>query len=384
MIDLKVLAAIPWFLFMSATAGAVTDVCGTVAAGEVWSINDSPVKVNCDLEIAELTIEPGVVVQMTGNYEIVVSGVLRALGTEALPVVFRPAEDNTAGWKGLYFEDTVAGSEFVWTEIEGATDSGVHLVRSSLSFDSVTFRGNSATYGGAIRANLSDSDLRIKNSRFVDNFASTAGGAVYMTGPTEPNGAALEVSNTLFLRNHAGTTSTQQHTAGGAIYVNGNARVYGSTFRENEARAYTIFVSGGRYTQGGALYLAGGRSEVGETLFIGNGCRMGAHSQTPDASRAHGGALNVASGELILSNSLLAQNFLTVARNADYRGGGLYVGGGEASIVNTTMTRNSSHAVYRGGGEVNILNSILFFNNNGGAQIAGEVMANYSDIQNGY
>ncbi|MCB1859753.1 MAG: hypothetical protein KDI63_15875, partial [Gammaproteobacteria bacterium] len=358
-------------------------VCGLIEAAH-WLAEDSPVSVSCDLNIAELTIEPGVVVQMSGEYQIVVSGVLRSLGTEVLPVVFRPAEENSAGWKGLYFEDTVAGSEFVWTEIEGATDSGVHLVRSSPSFDSVTFRGNSATYGGAIWANLSDSDLRIINSQFVDNFASTAGGAIYMTGPTEPDAAALEVSNTLFLRNHAGTTSTLQNTAGGAIYVNGNARVYGSTFRENEARAYTIYVSGGRYTRGGALYLAGGHSEVGETLFIGNACRMGAHSQTPDASRAHGGALNVASGELLLSNSLLAENFLTVSRNADYRGSGLYVGGGKASIVNTTMTRNNKHAVYRNGGEVNILNSILFFNNNGGAQIAGQVTATYSDIQNEY
>ncbi len=363
----------------------ITGVCGLISQGEVWSMADSPVNVICDLNVAALTIEPGVEVHVAGNYDIVVSGVLRSLGTEASPVVFKPVEENVTGWGGFYFEDTIDGSEFRWTRIEGATSSAVHLVRSTPLFDHVTFKDNdSATYGGAIRAELSGNDLQISNSLFVNNFAGTAGGAIYSVDPSGTGEAALVVTDSVFRENLAGTTGTHHNTWGGAISVNGNSRILRSTFRDNEARAYTIWIRGGRYTQGCAIYTWGGRSEIIASSFISNACRMSAHGQTPDASRTWGGALNLGSGELLLSNSLVAENELLPVRNHDPRGAGLYVAGGTATIVNTTMANNSHHAIYNAGGTVDLLNSILFFNNNSGSQIAGTVNATYSAIQNGF
>jgi predicted outer membrane repeat protein len=378
-----------WLIILSAFAlcssvHAAIDVCGSI--NQVWSIADSPVNVTCDLDVADLTIDPGVEVHVAGDYEIVVSGIIHSLGTEGAPVVFKPSDENTTGWGGFYFEDTIDGSEFQWTQIEGATSSAAYLVRSTPIFDHVIFKNNSASYyGGAVYAELAGNDLQIRNSYFFNNYAGTAGGAVYAIGPTGLGEAALVVTDSVFQENNAGTTNaTRNNTAGGAIYVNGNSRVLRSTFRDNEARAYTIYAAGGRYTQGGAMYATGGRSEIIASSFISNACRMGAHSQTPDASRAYGGALNVGGGEMLLSNSLLAENEIVVSRNPDYRGAGLYVGGGVVTIVNTTMAENNRHAIYQVGGEVNVLNSILFFNNSGGAQIAGTVTATYSDIQTGF
>ena len=386
MTPLKKVAAV-WMLIAawSSTSPAL-DVCGPISDGEVWTIEDSPVHVSCDLDITGLTIEPGVEVEVAGEYELVVSARIQALGTQASPVVFKPTDENVAGWDGFFFEDAIDGSEFRWAEIEGSTSSGVHLVRSYPSFDHVTFRGNSAAHGGAIRAELLDSDLQVSNSLFVGNFAEAAGGAIYAVGPSDTGGAALEVTESIFLENHAGTTGTRHNTFGGAIYIGGSSRILRSTFAENEVRAYTIFAAGGRYTRGGAIYAAEGQGEIRSTTFLGNACRMGAHIWTPDASREYGGAVYLASGELLLGNSLLAENTLFNARNGDYRGSGLYVAGGQATLVNSTLASHDREALYQDGGQVEVLNSILFFNNAGGAQIAGSVLptVTYSDIQNGF
>jgi len=361
------------------------EVAGEIPFGTIWSVANSPITVAGDLDIVGLTIEPGVEILVAGEYEIVVSGIIHSLGTEESPVMFKPAVDNSSGWGGFYFEDSVPGSEFLWTVIEGASSSGVHLVRSSPSFNHVTFRGNRATYGGAIHAEIGGTDLRIVSSLFVDNFAGTAGGAIYAVGPAGPNDAALEVTDSVFRQNYAGTVSdTTVNTSGGAIHLAGNSRIQGSTFSENDARAYTIYALGGRYTRGGAVYLAQGHSEIKATIFKGNGCQMGAHYQTPDASRAYGGAVHLASGELLLSNSLLTDNILAGGRYPDHRGSGVYIAGGVCTMTNCTLTHNNSYAVYRDNGQVDILNSILFFNNNSGTQIAGTVQASYSDIQTGF
>ena len=367
-------------------ADASIAVCGQVGAGTVWSVADSPVTVTCDLSVAELTVEAGVQVLVAGNYQIVVDGILRSLGTRESPVVFKPTASNAAGWRGFLFQDVIDGSLFRWSQIEGATDSAVRVLRSNPVFDHVTFRNNSAARGGAIYAELANRDLQIVSSHFSNNRAVTHGGAVYVAGPTGTGSGALVVTDSFFARNIAGTTAPTgtQHAFGGAIYVTGNSRIARSTFSENEAQAYTIFVAGGRVTRGGAIFSALGRTEIDATTFIRNACRMGAHFQTPDASRPYGGAAYLASGEMVLRNSLLAENTLASVRNPDHRAGGLYVEGGTATIVNSTIVSNAMQAVYRGAGAVSVRNSILFFNNSSGAQIAGTVTATFSDIQNGF
>ncbi|MCP3918114.1 MAG: hypothetical protein GY711_21405 [bacterium] len=365
---------------------APLDVCGLIPVGEVWSLAHSPVRVTCDLILAGLTIEPGVEVLVTGNYEIVVDGYLRSLGTASAPVLFS-TEAGVAGWKGLYFEDAPGGSELRWTEIENATSSAVHLVRSAPTFAHVTFRANSASNGGGLRAELLDQDLVLSNCVFEGNYADYAGGGIHVVGPTGPADAALVLTDALFIKNRAGTTGTNHNTKAGAVHVNGNARILRSTFLGNEARAYTIYAAGGRYTQGGSLFLRGGHFDVTACSFLENGCRMGAHSQTPDPSRAYGGAIYQHSGDLFLANSLLAWNLLSVARNPVLRGAGLHCAGGTAAIVNTTLARNTRHAIYSNASSVEVTNSILFDNNASGSQISdasGALTATYSDIQNGF
>jgi predicted outer membrane repeat protein len=374
------------FILIGTAAEAALTVCGPVGAGTIWSRADSPVSITCDLIVAELTVEAGVQVVVAGTYQIVVDGILRSLGTRELPVIFEPAPGNVSGWRGFLFQDVIDGSIFRWSRIEGATNSAVRLVRSTPVFDHVTFRNNSATRGGAIYAELANRDLTFTHSHFANNRAVTQGGAIYATGPTGPGAGTLVVTDSLFARNIAGTTAPTgtQHAFGGGIYVTGNSRIARSTFTENEAQAYTIFIAGGRVARGGAIYSTSGRTEIDATTFARNACRMGAHFQTPDASRPYGGAAYLASGEMVLRNSLIVENTLASFRNPDHRAGGLYVEGGIATIVNSTIASNALQGVYRGGGAVTIRNSILFFNDSSGVQIAGTVTATYSDIQNGF
>jgi len=352
----------------------------------VWTQSDSPVRVTCDLDIDGLTIEAGVEVVLLGDFRIEVDGYLQTHGTATQPVRFYPAQ-GVAGWRGLSFVDAPPGSQLVWTEIEGATDSGLRLVRSSPELDHVVFRGNSATNGGGLYAEILDQELTLTRCFFVDNYADSVGGAIYVLGPSGPADPGLVLDGSVFLDNAAGTTGTNHNTAGGAVFVDGNATILGSTFLGNESRAYTIYAAGGRFTRGGALYAMSGHVEVIASIFLENACRMGAHSQTPDASRAHGGGLYQASGELALRNCLVARNFLTVTRNPDLRGAGMHCAGGTTVVNHTTFAHNSHHALYVNGATVDLRNSIAFDNAGGGDQLwdaSGTLSAAYDLIQRGH
>ncbi len=381
------IAVLALFSFAARDTTAQLTACGAIPGGTVWSLADSPVTVTCDLSIADLTIDAGVEVLIDGNHEIVVTGTIRTLGLPMSPVVIKPTPGLVGGWGGFFFQDTVDGSQFRWTTIAGANDSAVHLVRSYPTFDHVSFLDNRAAQGGALRAELLDKDLTLSDCIFEGNDATLAGGAIFCSGPTGPDDGTLIVESCAFFDNQAGTTATSQDTRGGAVAVDGNASLGACTFIENESQAFTSFVAGGRYTRGGAVSASGGLMEIVASVFLANGCRMGAFTQTADASRAHGGAIHVASGELRLTNALIADGFLVVTKNPDLRGAGVYVGDGVASCVNTTIVDNSHAGLYRDGGSVDVLNTILFFNNGGLDQIddaSGTLTVSYSSVQNGF
>lgn len=365
---------------------AAREVCGLVDDGTVWSSSDSPVEVTCDLNIAGLKIEEGVEVLLTGDYEIVVNGTIQVFGSEQSPVVFKPSEANTAGWKGIYFEDTIPGSEFHWCEIHGSNSSGLHLVRSYPIIDNCVFRDNAADYGGGIRAELLDEGLAVRNSFFLKNYANYAGGGIFVTGPTDSSDIVLTVADSVFSGNLTGNLGARWDPYGGAIYTDANLSVRTSTFWGNEVQAYTVYTGPGRYTRGGAIYLRAGKSEITASAFLRNGCRMSKDAQTPDPGIADGAGLYLYAGELVLENSLFAENFLFAAGGYVYnRGSALFIAGGDLLAVNNTYANNTNDtAVYRTGGNVNILNSILFFNYSSGNQVTGTMTITYSDVQHGF
>ncbi|QZK91308.1 DUF1573 domain-containing protein [Flavobacterium sp. CHNK8] len=71
---------------------AGTGVCGLIAQNATWTKALSPYYILCDVQVPSgvtLTIEPGVEIRYTGDYELLVKGRLEANGTQPNTIVFR-------------------------------------------------------------------------------------------------------------------------------------------------------------------------------------------------------------------------------------------------------------------------------------------------------
>ncbi len=366
-------------LLMSARASWALSVCGDVV-GAAWTLQDSPVSVTCDLDVAELSITEGVVVEFTGPYRVTVNGVIRVNGLRGEPVVFRSSADNMDGWRGFFAEDAAPGSVFEWFVIEDATESAFDLVRTAPTFSNGIFQNNRGTFGAAIRAQLSDTDLIVSRCHFRGNLAHNNGGAIHVQSVVGE--AALVVEDSTFEGNRANFNFGGHNAAGGAIWVAGDSRIVRSTFRGNQANAYTIFTASGRHTSGGAIYTRDGSCEIVASLFSDNSCSMTAHGQTPDRSYTRGGAVFLQSGALRIENGLFNGNFLSAHRRWTFEGSAVYIAEGQMAVVNSTFAENSvDAAIHNHLGEVGILNSILFGNDGGDDEIRGDLTISYSNVQ---
>jgi hypothetical protein len=192
--------------------------------------------------------------------------------------------------------------------------------------------------GGAI---VSFGTLNISNSKFLDNQTTLNGngGAIVSFG-------TLNISNSEFAYNKAAN--------GGALYPTGAAAVTtitGSTFHDNQTTSLTN-------GWGGAIYMSAGASVT-------------INSSTLSTNQAQaGGAVLVyeASTRLIVTNSILNQNYASVSgggisnggtltlsnvtlnnNQADGSSGGIDIGY-QATAALTNVTLSSNHSGHNGGG----------------------------------
>jgi hypothetical protein len=85
-----------------------------------------------------------------------------------------------------------------------------------------------------------------------------------------------------------------------------------------------------------------------------------------------------------LRNSVLADNSCGPSGCASFsHGAGLFVAGGQASVINSTFAyQTSSDAMWATNGTLGVTNCIVYFN--GDPQLGGAVSVAYSDVQGGY
>ena len=95
------------------------------------------------------------------------------------------------------------------------------------------------------------------------------------------------------------------------------------------------------------------------------------------ANSFYGGGGLLSYGQAILVNCIATANA--------YEGFRFGTGPGQATIINCTVAANAPgfYGVYSDGPAVGITNSILYFNNSGGVQFAGNITFAYSDVQGG-
>jgi len=142
-----------------------------------WTLSNSPYHINGEITIPNgeiLTIEPGVEVIFTGHYKFNVQGRILAIGTEQDSIIFT-AEDHSAGWHGLKFDNTPTSN-----------DSSI-IEYCRLEYGKAnTGSGDVNLAGGAIYAKVNK--LRISNCLFRNNMCyhsditQSGGGAIYIEG----------------------------------------------------------------------------------------------------------------------------------------------------------------------------------------------------------
>jgi hypothetical protein len=130
-----------------------TDVSGTID-GATWSAAGSPYRVNGDLDVQDLTIEPGVDVNFTGAYEFSVTGTLKATGTRADSITFQNDSGFGGNWKGIIIENTSFSDSLNYVRVSGASPAGItvmndqtyieHCRISGISGDGILLDGGSA------------------------------------------------------------------------------------------------------------------------------------------------------------------------------------------------------------------------------------------------
>jgi hypothetical protein len=343
-----------------------TDVSGTIV-NQVWTTNGSPYRVVGDIQVAKLTISPGVTVLFTSNYVFEVAGRLKALGSPALPILFTAT--NT-GSKGLFFNQSLAGCELAHCIIEKATTSGIRIVKCMPLISDCIIRSNTVSVQYSSGGNL---------------LAEAYGGGI-------ATDTSLTLDNCIIHHNEVKiTVSADNPTAigrGAGVYSTAPLQLLNCTVSSN----YVSAVTTGRFFTSSGVSRAQGAGIWATNLTLQN-CLIRGNSGSADSSvnNAAGASAECVgsgvwcSGESILRNSIVQAN--TAKANASPWSNQLEVGGvflqdSQASVVNCTIAFNQGHGVVSGASGTKVINSIVW--GHPGSQILMSTNVTYSDIQGGY
>ena len=264
---------------------------------------------------------------------------------------------NTAAAEGGGFWNgsgtmTINGTAFqenVASGIDGSQGGGALFnIGGTLNLSGVTVRDNMAdgeamSSGGGIM--VDGGMLMIRNSSFVGNSATRAGGAIELDARNNP--ATLDIADSFFTANSTGAAPGN----GGAIHISGagDADISGGTVTNNTASR-----------EGGGFWNGGGTMSVDGTLFANN---TAAGAGADDG----GGALFNQGGTLNVNNAKLIDNSATGAKGS---GGGIFNNGGILNVSESTISNNNANRAGGGiednAGESALLTNVRLMGNDAG------------------
>ena len=284
----------------------------------------------------------------------------------------------------------------------GKGSSGSDLSGSYTSFDNVTFKDNSAKKAGAI--DWGSKIGNVTDSKFINNTATggDAGGAIYI----EDRASDIKIINSDFIKNNASSSSggaisgksndvtikdsrfdenTAENAYGGAIYWETGDRlnISNCNFTENFAKsgaAVDIMTSSedaniekslfdkNKGTDRGAIYFSSPNGKISESNFTNN------------TAGNYGGAISLNTQNVIISKCRFEDNNASSA-------GALYITGSNNKVLDSNFISNNASesggaiAIYHNsnGASNNVINNTAFVSNharNGGAIYIGGVAAN--------
>jgi predicted outer membrane repeat protein len=261
--------------------------------------------------------------------------------------------------------------------IANGANSAVYTEGGVLTFNNVTFSGNSGYYGGAIALD-SYSETTIANCTFVNNNA-VYGGAIWSVGTTSVsastfstntasnNGGAISneylfsVTNSIFSGNSA-FSGGAVHNAGVLLTFTGNnftgnranLGIGGAIFNEGG----TVRVDGNTFTsntsdQGGGGIYNSGILEVTNSIFSANSGSFGGGIMSDD--------------RLTVTGSIFSNNI------GGGGGAGIDVSRGTATVIYSSFTGNQANSGGAGGG----------ISNNGTLTAAGVTLSSNTAFDQG-
>ncbi|MDA3842877.1 MAG: CotH kinase family protein [Candidatus Kapabacteria bacterium] len=152
------------------------------------SEEDSPYRMNCNVVVSSdvtLTINPGVIIDVGGNYVLTVNGVINVNGSEDEPVEMRPVP-GTDKWKGLEIIDYSLPSELNHLHINNAAvlidGSSVQQEKPTVKFDHFKLI-NTAVPDHNILIRPVGAKFELTNS-IIENSVSCEG--IFCSGNSEP------------------------------------------------------------------------------------------------------------------------------------------------------------------------------------------------------
>jgi len=131
-------------LSMCTSLFADTNVSGTQTG--TWNFAGSPYFVTGDITVPSgnsLTIEPGVIVEVQGDFQITAEGYITAEGTESDSIHFYGQAKST--WQGIRLEDETNQSTFYYSRIsdtDGINARGIHSLNSPVSIQNCYFNNH--------------------------------------------------------------------------------------------------------------------------------------------------------------------------------------------------------------------------------------------------
>lgn len=213
-------------IFFYSNAFSQTEIAGGSILTSTWTAAGSPYNINGDITIPDantLTLEPGVIINVTDTFFIRIEGTLIATGTLNDTILFT---SDTTHWKGLEIESAATNdsTKIHYVQVENSYERGIQITNTDkVSFNHCQVNNNSAPAGGGLF--ISNSDITIRNSTFFnDSSTSTHGGGLYISSSN------ANIVNCLIRNNY----STEY--GGGIMISNSTANLINNTIVKNNAK----------------------------------------------------------------------------------------------------------------------------------------------------
>jgi parallel beta-helix repeat protein len=295
----------------------------------MWTKENSPYLINGDIFIpldSTLTIDPGVVIEFQGHYNLNVQGQLLAVGTESDTIVF--TVNDTTGFSNLESTNgSWRGISFIYTS---SVNDSSKIVYCMLQYGNDITSSYPDCGGGAIRV-YGFNKLLISHCLIERNIANSndapTGGGIEITDHSN-----ITVINCTISRNIA------EH--GGGIMIAGNAApsIINCSIINNHAND----------SGGGICSWSSGEPLIKNVTISGN-------------TATFGGGINLYQSSPQFINNLIINNQASAA------GGILFNGNSHATVINNTICNNN---VSDGGGGIlchedshpGFVNTILYGN----------------------